>query len=70
MREGERERGGHEQRVEGCPSLFTIAPGLNPIYFAQSPPLLTYLPGPKRRAMLLYTESSILGSLHSSNLFV
>jgi hypothetical protein len=29
------------------PRVFPIAPGFNPICFAQSPPLLTYIGGPK-----------------------
>ncbi len=70
MRERERERGGREQRVEGGPSLFPIAPGFNPICFAQSPPLLTYLAGPKGQVFPPPTESSILESIHSFNFFV
>jgi hypothetical protein len=38
----------------------------NPICFAQSPPLLTYIGGPKGKAFLqIYVESFILGSLHN-----
>jgi hypothetical protein len=38
--------------------------------FAQSPPLLTYIGGPKGEALHLSIESSILGSLHSFNFFL
>jgi hypothetical protein len=48
------------------PRLFPIAPCFNPICFAQSPPLLTYIGGPKGEALHLSIESSIMGSLHSS----
>ncbi len=42
----------------------------NPICFAQSPPFLTYIGGPKGEALFhLPIESSILGSLHSFNFF-
>jgi hypothetical protein len=36
---------------------------------AQSPPFLTYTGGPKREALHLSIESSILGSLHGFNFF-
>ncbi len=49
--------------------VFLIAPRFNPIYFAQSPPLLTYVGGPKGEAVHLSMESSILGSLHGFQLF-
>jgi hypothetical protein len=39
------------------------------IRFAQSPPLLTYIAGPKGETLHLSIESSILGSLHSFNFF-
>jgi hypothetical protein len=52
------------------PRVFSIAPRFNPICFAQSPPLLTYIGGPKGEALRLYIESSILGSLHSFNLLL
>jgi hypothetical protein len=47
------------------PKVFAITPHFNPICFAQSPPLLTYIGGPKGKALHLSIESSILGSLHS-----
>jgi hypothetical protein len=53
--------------------VFPIALCFNPICFiccAQSPPLLTYLCGPKGEALHLSIESSILGSLHSFNFFL
>jgi hypothetical protein len=49
------------------PRVFPIAPHFNPICFAQSSPLLTYIGGPKGEALHLYIESSILGGLHSFN---
>jgi hypothetical protein len=49
------------------PSVFPIASCFNPICFARSPPLLTYIAGPKGEALHLYVEASILGSLHSFN---
>ncbi len=49
---------------------FPIAPRFNPICFAQSPPILTYIGGPKGEALHLSIESSILGSLHSFNSFL
>ncbi len=52
------------------PSVFPIAPRFNPMCFARSPPLLTYIGGPKGEALHLSVESSILGSLHSFNFFV
>ncbi len=48
---------------------FSIAPHFNPRCFAQSPPLLTYIAGPKAVALHLSIESFILGSLHSFNFF-
>ncbi len=51
------------------PKVFPIAPHFNPICFAQSPPLLTFVAGPKGEALHLSIESSILGSLHSLNFF-
>jgi hypothetical protein len=51
----------------GSPRVFPIAP---PLCFAQSPPLLTYIGGPKGKALRLSIESSILGSLHSFNFFL
>jgi hypothetical protein len=50
------------------PRTFPIAPHFNPISFAQSPPVLTYITGPKGEALQLPKESSTLGSLHSFNL--
>ncbi len=51
------------------PRVFPITPCFNPICSAQSPPLLTYIGGPKGKALHLFIESSILGSLHSFNFF-
>jgi hypothetical protein len=51
------------------PRGFPIAPCFNPICFAQSPPLLTYIGGPKGEALHISIESSILESLHSFNFF-
>jgi hypothetical protein len=51
------------------PRVFPIAPRFNPICFAQSPPLLTYIHGPKGEALYHSIESSNLRSLHSFNLF-
>jgi len=51
------------------PRVFPVAPHFNPMGFAQSPPLLTYIGGPKGEALHLSIESSILGSLHSFNFF-
>ncbi len=54
-----------------CSSMvFPITPHFNPICFAQSPPLLTYIPGPKGEALHLSLESPTLGSLHSFNFFL
>jgi hypothetical protein len=52
------------------PRVCPIAPRFNPICFAQSPPLLTYIGGPKGEALHLSIESSIMGNLHSSIFFV
>jgi len=49
--------------------VFPIAPCFNPICFAQSPPLLTYIGGPKGDTLYLSIESFILGSLYSFNFF-
>jgi hypothetical protein len=50
------------------PRVFPIAPRFNPLCFAQSPPLLNYIDGPKGQALHLSIESSKnLGiGLHSS----
>ncbi len=57
-------------RFSMCSSrVFPIAPRFNPICFAQSPPLLTYIGGPKDKGLHFSIESSILGSLHSFNTF-
>ncbi len=50
--------------------MFPIARPLNPICFAQSPPLLTYICGPNGEPLHLSIKSSILGSLDSFNLFL
>ncbi len=52
------------------PSVFPIAPRFNPICFAQSPPLLTYIGKPKGEALHLSIESSILGEPPSFQLLV
>jgi hypothetical protein len=52
------------------PRVFPIAPFSNPVCFAQSPPLGTYIGGPKGEALHLSIESSISGSLHSFNIFI
>jgi hypothetical protein len=52
------------------PRVFPIALGFNPICFAQSPPLLTYMGGPKGEALYIFIESSILGRLHGFNFFL
>jgi hypothetical protein len=54
----------------GSPRLFPIAPHFNPMGFAQSPPLLNYIGGPKEEALHLSIESSILGCLHSFKCFL
>ncbi len=51
------------------PRVFPIAPHFNPICFAQSPLLLTYINGPKGEALNLSIEYYIMGSLHSFNFF-
>ncbi len=43
------------------PSVFPIAPHFNPICFAQSPPLLTYIAGPKGMALHPSVESFYFG---------
>ncbi len=43
------------------PRVFQVTPCFNPIYFAQSPTLLTYMLGPKGEALHLSVESSISG---------
>jgi len=58
-------------RFPMCSSwVFPIAPCFNPICFAQSPPLLTYINGPKDEALHLSIESSIFVKLHSFNFFL
>ncbi len=53
-------------QVPKCSSrVFPIAPRFNLICFAQSPPLLAYIGGPKREALHLSIKSSISESLHS-----
>jgi hypothetical protein len=41
------------------PRVFPIAPLFDPICFAQSPPILTYIGGPKGEALHFSIESSI-----------
>ncbi len=52
------------------PRVFSITTCFNPIHFAQSPPLFTYIGEPKGEALHLSIESSILGSFHSFNFFL
>jgi hypothetical protein len=52
------------------PWVFPIVPCFNPICFAQSPPFLTYIGGPKGEALHLSIESSIFVNLHSFNFFL
>ncbi len=52
------------------PRVFPIAPPFNPICFSQSPPLLTYIGGPKGEALHISIESFILGNLHRFNFFL
>ncbi len=49
------------------PKVVPIAPCFNPICFAQSPPPLMYIAGPKHEALHLFIEAFILGNLHSFN---
>jgi len=49
--------------------VFPIEPRFNPICFAQSPPLLTYIDGPKGKAFHLSIESPTLERLPNSNIF-
>jgi hypothetical protein len=51
------------------PKVFPTAPHLNPICFAQSALLLTFIGGPKEEAFHLSIGSCILGSLYSFNCF-
>jgi hypothetical protein len=41
--------------------VFSIAPCFSPIHFAESPPLLTYICGPKGEALYLSIESFYFG---------
>jgi hypothetical protein len=52
------------------PFKFPIALCFNPICFALSPPLLTYIGGPKGEALHLFIESFILRSLHNFNVIL
>jgi hypothetical protein len=52
------------------PRMSPIAPHFNRLCFAQSPPLLTYISGPKGEALHCSIESSVLGSLHRFNFFL
>ncbi len=52
------------------PMVFPIAPHFNPLCLAHSPPLLTFIGGPKGEVLNLSIESSILGSLHSFIFFL
>ncbi len=49
------------------PWVLSISPCFNPICFAQSAPLFTYIAGPKGKALHHSIESSILRRLHSFN---
>jgi hypothetical protein len=51
------------------PRVFPIAPHFNPTCVAESPSLHTYIGEPKGEALHLSIESSILGYLHSFQLF-
>ncbi len=52
------------------PNMFPIITlHFNPFCFAQSPPLLTYIAGPKGETHYLSIESFTLGRLHSFNIF-
>jgi hypothetical protein len=58
-------------RFSTCsPRVFPITPRINPICFAQSPPLLTYIAWPKEKSLHLSIESSILRSFRSVNFFL
>jgi hypothetical protein len=46
----------------GDPRVFPIAPCFDPICFAQSPPLLTYIAGPKGMTLHLSIDSSIIST--------
>jgi len=50
--------------------VLSTTPCFNPICFAQSPTLLTYIHGPKGEALYLPIESSTLGNIHSFNSFL
>jgi len=55
-------------RFSMCSSrVFPVAPCFNPICFAQSPPLLSYIAAPKGEAPHNSIESSTLESLHNFN---
>jgi hypothetical protein len=46
------------------PRVFPIAPRCNPIRFAQSPPLLTYIGGPKGEALhLSFGGASVVSTI-------
>jgi hypothetical protein len=49
--------------------VFPLAPCFNPICFAQSPPLLTYIGGPKEETPHLSVKSFILEDPNSFNFF-
>jgi hypothetical protein len=61
------------QYVPWVPNVFLkgipIAPCFNPICFVQSPPLLTYIAGPKWEALHLSIKCSIFGILNRCKLF-
>jgi len=50
--------------------VFPIAPGFNPMCFAESSLLHTYVGGPKGEALYLSKESSTFGSTHSFKFFL
>jgi hypothetical protein len=52
------------------PRVSPTAPRFNPICFAQSPPLLTYIGGQKGEALHLSREFLFLGRLCSFNFFL
>jgi len=51
------------------PRVFPIASRFNPIWFAQSPPLLTYTGGSNARHSIFQLNLLFWGSFHSFNFF-
>jgi len=52
------------------PRMFPMTPRLNPICFAQTPPLLAYIAGPKGKTLHKTIEPSILWFIHSFNFYL